>query len=173
MAPLRSLLFVAGCVALLACAGCSELRTSSGLGTGSVASTPADFELAPAGVVSEQMAALAEWRNDATASGRVFSFASPGNRVITGPLERFEKLVDSSPYVALTDNQGYAVGRAVKKGDAATVLVTLIDRSGTLVAYRFYLSRQEDESQHRWMTDAVYRFTPSEAGADQTVSPTI
>ena len=172
MVPLRPPLTLTFCL-LLACAGCSELRTSSGLGAGAVASSPADYELAPAGVVSEQMAALGQWRDDHAASGRVFSFASPGNRVITGPLDNFEGLVESEPYRPLTNNQGYAVGRSVEVGDAATVLVTLIDRSGALVAYRFYLSRQQDEPQRRWMTDAVYRFTPSEAGADESVIPTI
>lgn len=175
MIPLRSPSSVAGCLLLVVCAGCSERGVTSGLGVsfGASVSTAADLDLTPAGVVAQQMAALGQWRDDPAASERVFSFASPGNQVITGPLERFERLVESEPYLPLTNNQGYAVGRAVKSDDAATVLVTLIDPSGTLVAYRFYLSRQEDEPQRRWMTDAVYRFTPSEAGAEESVIPTI
>lgn len=181
MVPVRSPFFVAGCIALLACAGCSDRSTSGDLGVplGSSAPPAADLELtpagelAPAGVVAQQMAALGQWRDDPAASGRVFGFASPGNQMMTGPLERFEGLVESEPYLPLTNNQGYAIGRAVEAGDAATVLVTLIDASGTLVAYRFYLSRQEGEPRRRWMTDAVNQFTPSEAGDDETVVPTI
>lgn len=175
MIPLRSPSLVAGCLLLAACAGCNERGASGGLGMqfSASVSTTADLDLAPAGVVEQQMMALGQWRDDPAASERVFSFASPGNQVITGPLERFEGLVESEPYLPLTNNQGYAVGRAVESGDAATVLVTLIDPSGALVAYRFYLSRQEDEPQRRWMTDAVYRFTPSEAGAEESVIPTI
>lgn len=173
MAPFCSPLLIAGCLLVVACAGCSDLRSPGGLGASAAAASPADYELAPAGVVSEQMAALTEWRVDPAASGRVFALASPGNQAITGPLERFEGLVESEPYLPLTNNQGYAIGRAVEAGDAATVLVTLIDPSGELLAYRFYLSRQEDEPQRRWMTDAVYRFTPSVAGADEPVIPTI
>lgn len=124
----------------------------------------ADQELTPAGVVTEQMRALAAWQSDPNAELRVFSFASPGNRAVTGPLERFEGLIESEPYMPLVENQGYAIGRAVEKGDAATVLVTLVDRSGAIVAYRFYLRRQEGEPGRRWMTDAVYRFTPDSPG---------
>lgn len=175
MIPFCSPSSVAGCLLLAACAGCSERGATGGLGIpfSASVSTAADLDLAPAGVVEQQMAALGEWRNDPAASERVFSFASPGNQVITGPLERFEGLVESEPYLPLTNNQGYAVGRAVESGDAATVLVTLVDPSGALVAYRFYLSRQEDEPRRRWMTDAVYRFTPSEADAEESVLPTI
>lgn len=159
---------------LLACVGCGKAGVSTNATTSSPSVTKVtDWDLSAEGVVAQQMQSLAAWRDDPLAVERAFSFASPGNRAVTGPVDRFAGLVESEPYLPLTANQGYVVGRAVESKDAATVLVTLIDRSGTLLAYRFYLSRQKGEPHRRWMTDAVYRFTPDDASADGPVSPTI
>lgn len=155
--------------------GCGEvdLLPPAPAAVSTPAARPADIDLSPQGVVGEQMKALAAWDDGPAALDRVFSFASPGNRAVTGPEERFRKLVESEPYAPLFENQGYVVGRAVEAADAATVLVTLVDRAGELVAYRFYLSRQPSEPKARWMTDAVYRFTPGAPASSTPDYPTI
>jgi hypothetical protein len=174
MPLLRTQLVAAGCFTLLACVGCSDWKAVGELGglRGSVTKA-ADYELGPDGVVEQQMDALSHWQDDPQAVERVFSFASPGNRAVTGPVDHFERLVEEEAYLPLTNSQGYVVGRAVESDDAATVLVTLIDRSGTLLAYRFYLSRQASEPQRRWMTDAVLRFNPSDDATDEAAEPLI
>ncbi|TWT95345.1 hypothetical protein Pla108_34910 [Botrimarina colliarenosi] len=136
-------------------------------------SLASDWDLSAAEVVQEQMTALAAWHEKPDASKRAFSFASPGNQAVTGPLSKFEGLVESEAYGPLTSNQGFVVGESVEKEGAATVLVTLIGPTGELVAYRFYLSRQESEPHRRWMTDAVYRFRPAASGDVSPTFPTI
>jgi hypothetical protein len=159
----------------MAVAGCRDagLSPPQVIPNRSTIAAPADLDLTPQGVVGEQMKALADWYEDPDALGRVFSFASPGNRAVTGPAERFRRLVESDPYVPLVENQGYAIGSAVELLGRATVLVTLVDRTGSLVAYRFYLSRQKNEPKARWMVDAVYRFTPGAPASAAPDYPTI
>ncbi len=171
---LRSPRFAAGCFTLLTIVGCSEgIAPGGSSALSGSAPTAADLELSPEGVVEQQMDALSHWRDNPHAVERVFSFASPGNRAVTGPVDHFERLVEEEAYLPLTNSQGYVVGRAIEAGDAATVLVTLIDRSGVLLAYRFYLSRQADEPRQRWMTDAVLRFPTSDEGVVERFAPTI
>lgn len=131
----------------------------------------ADRELPPAGVVAAQMEALTLCAEDRQAIARVFAFASPANKTVTGPLAKFEQMVWRPPYQHLVVNRGWTVGKAVVRDALAAVLVTAVDRDGGLWAYRFYLSRQTgalpgngqaEQSQvgqttpGQWMTDAVF-----------------
>ncbi|QDT67472.1 hypothetical protein MalM25_03710 [Planctomycetes bacterium MalM25] len=109
----------------------------------------------PAEVVEAQMTALSVWRDDHDSAARVFRHASPANRAVTGPLERFRSMVEQDSFAALIDNVGWSAGKAVLAEDAAVVLVTMILPDGSLHAFRFYLSRQPDGAGGEWMTDAV------------------
>ncbi len=118
------------------------------------------------------MEALTEWSDDPTAAERVFEYASPANRAVTGPLDRFRGMVKRKPYDALIGNCGWIAGTPMIAGDAAIVLVTLIDSQNDLRAYRFYLSRQPSADGVAWMTDGVIALPllrPS--GGSQDVRP--
>lgn len=115
-----------------------------------------DPSLSPADVVRLQMAALRAFRDDKAAIHQCFVLASPANRAVTGPLDRFIAMVQNATYRALVMQTGALVGRPVIRGEQATVLVTVVDENQAARAYRFFLSKQTDPRYlDCWMTDAV------------------
>ncbi|MEO0530666.1 MAG: DUF4864 domain-containing protein [Planctomycetota bacterium] len=120
----------------------------------------------PRGVVEAQMQALSEWNNDPDAAARVFDLASPANRAVTGPLDRFRQMVEREPFRQLIDSGGWTIGSATKKAGAAVVLVTLIDENNTLRAFRFYLSQVPGEGSDEWRTDGVIPLPVAPAAAE-------
>lgn len=111
--------------------------------------------LSPDQVVQIQLNALRH--NDERNRGIevAFRFASPGNKLQTGPLPRFISMIRQGPYRLMLayDNVSYHTVEVVE--DMARQRVTLIG-AGRVVDYEFYLSRQaEGECAGCWMTDAV------------------
>ena len=126
--------------------------------------TRPDPTLGPEEVVSSVLDALAQ--NDQPTKDRgievTFGFASPANRAIVGPLDRFGDLVHEELYRPLLYHH-HAVRAPMKVvGDRATQRVVVTTVTGERVAYTFTLSRQTD-GQFRgcWMTDGVTREPPS------------
>lgn len=114
-------------------------------------------DLDPEDVVRIQVEALQN--NDVPAPdagiGVAFRFASPGNRVATGPLPRFTQMIRMGyPDLLGFERAEYAPiqvldGRAVQA-------VTLVQASGERTRYVFGLSQQRGGScDGCWMTDAV------------------
>lgn len=115
----------------------------------------------PEQVVEIQVRALQASGADPLAVADCFALASPENRLVTGPIDRFAKMIASPAYRPLTECKSYQVGQAVVHDRHAHVLVTLVDKQGKLNAYRFMLSQQEEpEAADCWMTDAVLRALP-------------
>lgn len=119
--------------------------------------TPA---LTPEQVVRIQLNALRH--NDASNRGIevAFRFASPDNKLSTGPLPRFIRMIHQGPYRLMLayDNAAYHPPQVV--ADRARQRVTLIG-AGLAVDYEFYLSRQsEGTCPGCWMTDAVIAKRP-------------
>jgi len=110
----------------------------------------------PKQVVEIQMEALSAYRHNRSAIHQVFVHASPSNRAVTGPLQRFEKMLLRQPYNALVVSNHFMVGRAVEREKVASVLVTTVDAEGTMSVFRFLLSRQSDVNSGCWMTDGVF-----------------
>lgn len=99
---------------------------------------------------------------------RSFTFASPSNRLITGPLAHFTEIVRSPAYSPLLNSIAATVEASQVEGDDAKVLVQILSGSGRQVYYLFLLSRQQaGECRGCWMTDAVLRLEPENTGADQ------
>jgi hypothetical protein len=85
-----------------------------------------------------------------------FSFASPANRKVTGPLDRFIQLVNNPLYQPMLNHQTAHYGELRVDGDQALQVVILTTASGERVGYVFRLSRQEgDPYDQCWMTDGV------------------
>jgi hypothetical protein len=115
-----------------------------------------DPRLSPADVVRLQVEALRAFRDDQSAIHQCYVLASPANRAVTGPLERFTAMVQNPTYRALVEHTTALVGRPVIRGRQATVLVTLLDRQRDAHIFRFFLSKQTDAALlDCWMTDAV------------------
>ena len=85
-----------------------------------------------------------------------YRFASPGNKQVTGPLDRFVRMVRSPPYDRLLNHLNASYGPVSISGDEAFQTVTVTDRQGKDAAYLWVLSRQsEGQFKGCWMTDAV------------------
>jgi hypothetical protein len=90
-----------------------------------------------------------------------FRFASPDNKLQTGPLARFILMIQQGPYNLMLAYDNAAYDAIEIEENYARQRVTLIG-SGLVVAYEFYLSRQtEGVCIGCWMTDAVIAKRPS------------
>ncbi len=112
--------------------------------------------LTPREVVEIQTDAL---RNEDQKTGAVqcMCFASPDNLAVTGPLERFARVVRGQKFAALSNPQALLIGEPIYKDENARVLVTAIAKSGEVNAYVWVLARQASEPYEQcWMTDGVF-----------------
>ncbi len=123
--------------------------------------TEPDPSLSPEDVVSIQIEALQQ--NDTPYEDRgievTFNFASPTNKRVTGPLERFKAMVHSPIYGPMINHRSAEYVNVRVEGDLALVDVILQSQDGQYLGYRFRLSRQHDNRyEGSWMTDAVSLF---------------
>jgi hypothetical protein len=92
-----------------------------------------------------------------------FYFASPANRVNTGPLERFVRMVKSPPYGIMVDHVKSEFSEVVFTGDKAYQMVNLTAADGRATVFAFRLGKQQGgEFDGMWMTDAVWPVAESE-----------
>jgi hypothetical protein len=123
----------------------------------------------PEQVIGFQLAALRD--NDVpTADAGIalaFSFSSPANRVVTGPLANFAALVKSAAYRPLLRHVRAARGPLRLVGDQAEQQVTVTTPAGDQAAYLFTLTRQRGDAPYAgcWMTDGVLRLRAVELPA--------
>jgi len=118
-------------------------------------------ELTPQQVVQIQLTALRH--NDSRNRGIevAFRFASPSNKLQTGPLPRFIRMIQQGHYSLMLAYDNVDYDRVEIAEDFARQRVTLIG-SGVVVAFEFYLTRQtEGACIGCWMTDAVIAKRPS------------
>ncbi|TWT69828.1 DUF4864 domain-containing protein [Crateriforma conspicua] len=123
-------------------------------------------ELGPADVVAIQLESMRKGAVDPEQLKLCFAFASPSNRRLTGPFERFQRLVVEPPFAALIGHRHGLIGRPQIRGDEAMVLVSIDNADGQTRAYQFYLIRQnEPPFDGCWMTEAVTPLAVVPAGA--------
>lgn len=120
-------------------------------------------ELAPGQVVRIVMDALKN--NDDKNSGIAvaFDFASPDNRKVTGPLERFVPMVKNPAYAPMLNFKSAEYGTVAVRDDLAQAVVTVVAADGEKAAYVFRLSKQPDDAGEHpgcWLTDGVLRIQP-------------
>ena len=116
--------------------------------------------LAPESVVSIQLDALQHNDTPSPDFGiqTVFTFASPANRVATGPFDRFASLVKAPVYRPMLNFVRAERAPVHVDGDRARQRVTVVTAGGSRVTYIFLLSRQQGgEFDGCWMTDGVSR----------------
>ncbi|MCA9160271.1 MAG: hypothetical protein KDA72_18190 [Planctomycetales bacterium] len=128
--------------------------------------------LTPEDVVREQVESMRASTTNPNALVTCFSFASPSNRELTGPYERFAKLVNTEPYRQIKVCREYQIGRAMIEGDAASVLVPILIENGPGAAFQFQLTKQS-EAPYRdcWMTDGVFPLLPLHSGLPRSEPP--
>lgn len=153
----------AGAISIIAIVLCLAAQAHAGVSSGRFATTTEQRpspDLAPAEVVKLQVTALKD--NDASNGGigLTFRFASPENRSNTGPLERFIRMVRSSPYDRLINHHSVDFEPMQISGDEAYQALTVKDLIGEQTTYLWVLSRQDEgEFAGCWMTDAVLPLT--------------
>ena len=116
-------------------------------------------DLKPEDVVRTVIAALAQNDKPFTDAGitTTFGFASPANKVNTGPLEKFINMVKAEPYGLMVDHVASEFSEVVYTGNNAYMMVNLTGTDGRAIVYAFRLSKQQDgEFKDMWMTDAVW-----------------
>ena len=90
-----------------------------------------------------------------------YRFASPGNRVLTGPVERFTKMLVAA-YPELLNHRNARIVKQQVENDFAVIAVVVESADLKIFNYIFRLSKQT-EAQTRgsctgcWMTDSVFR----------------
>lgn len=120
-------------------------------------------DLSAEDVVRFQLAGLRDADPDGLGILQCFVFASPANRQVTGPLERFGRLVRQAPYDSLGRARAVLIGRPLVERDAARILVTVVDDTARVRAFAFVLAKQRlPPAAGCWMTDAVLLATPWE-----------
>ena len=111
--------------------------------------------------------------NDAADNGirTTWKFASPANKEMTGPIERFIPMVKTPAYAPMLQRNQVHYGQLETQDDKAVQIVVLIAPDGTRNAYVFQLSRQVDgDLKGCWMTDGVIRINlPDEPPDGQPV----
>ena len=112
-------------------------------------------ELTPVDVVTFQLKSLQE-NSGGEGIAATYRFASPANKQMTGPLQKFALLFDIPQYRPMLNHQSADV--ILKKADEsnAVVLTEIVDENGLIHQYRFRLSKQSGSAFNNcWMTDAV------------------
>lgn len=122
----------------------------------------------PEEVVRAQIESMRRAVDNPAALLTCYSLASPSNRRLTGPFERFAGLVTTEPYRQLGVCQDFQVGTAVMDGPTATVLVSTLAADGQGLAFIFLLIKQQ-EAPYRdcWMTDGVFPLLHQRPEIDQ------
>lgn len=126
---------------------------------GAVALPRPAVELQPGDVVRIVIDALAHNDKPYTDAGieTTFHFASPANRVNTGPLDRFTRMVKSPPYGIMVNHVDSEFSEVVFMGNKAYQMVRLTAANGLSTVFAFRLGKQLDgEFKDMWMTDAVW-----------------
>jgi len=115
--------------------------------------------LLPADVVRIVIEALA--RNDQPYADAgiaiTFAFASPANKVNTGPLLKFTQMVRTPTYGIMIDHVAHEFSEVVMVGGDAYQMVKIRGMKGGEEIFAFRLSQQTGgEYDGMWMTDAVW-----------------
>lgn len=117
-----------------------------------------DPEYGPAEVIRLQLDALATNDEPEPDAGieTAYNFASPANRRVTGPLERFVRMVKGPRYAPMVDHTEAVTGPVERDGDRAEQRVTLTGPDGRTVTYAFGLSKRSGgDLAGCWLTDRV------------------
>jgi hypothetical protein len=112
--------------------------------------------LSPEEVVRIQVEALQA--NDETNKGIeiTFRFASPANKQVTGPLNRFVRLVQNPTYRPMLNHKSARYDPIEISDNKARQRVTIIAANGKATVYIFELTKQTSPGcSGCWMTDSV------------------
>jgi hypothetical protein len=117
-----------------------------------------DPSYGPGEVIELQLSALADNDSPVENAGikTAYNFASPANRRVTGPLDRFVTMVEGPQYAPMADHVEAVTGPLERDGSGASQRVTVTGPDGRTVTYEFGVSEQSDGPfAGCWLTDRV------------------
>jgi hypothetical protein len=86
-----------------------------------------------------------------------FNFASPANKVITGPLERFVTLVKGPVFGKMINHSDSTLSKVIFEGNKALRLVQIVGENNETLYFAFRLGlQQEGDYAGMWLTEAVW-----------------
>jgi hypothetical protein len=86
-----------------------------------------------------------------------FNFSSPANKVNTGPLERFVKLVKGPVFGTMINHRDSTLSKVMIEGDQALRLVQIVGENNETFYFAFRLGLQrEGDYAGMWLTEAVW-----------------
>jgi hypothetical protein len=116
-------------------------------------------ELQPGEVVQIIIDALAENDYPFIDAGieTTFNFASPANKVSTGPLERFVMLVKGPVFGKMINHRDSTLSKVIFEGNKALRLVQIVGENNETLYFAFRLGlQQEGDYAGMWLTEAVW-----------------
>lgn len=94
--------------------------------------------------------------NDDDGIATVYEFASPGNKAMTGPLERFTKMIKGG-FSDMLNHSNSSFGKMDLSENTALQAVWLTSRTGVETGYVFQLGKQSGGDYNgMWMTESVW-----------------
>lgn len=129
-------------------------------------------ELSPEDVVQIQIRAMAD-PHDPVNVMQCMCFASPQNRMITGPLARFGTMLQSPRFNVFQESTSVLVGKSQMIDNVSRVFVTVVDSNSQPHAFVWVLGMQTQEPfVDCWMTESVMRVAIPEFQLEtQTADP--
>lgn len=124
--------------------------------------------LLPEQVVKLQIEAL---REDDRRFGTLqcMAFASPDNLAVTGPVDKFSRVVRGSTFTPLSQSHPYMIGKPVVAENQARLFVTFFAQNRPW-AFVWVLSKQsEGRHQGCWLTDVVFPVRDANSMSDNEV----
>lgn len=137
------------------------LAASSTIAGNTECTATPSIDKTPESIVRTVVEALRLNDNDDSGIATVYCFASPGNKQMTGPIERFTGMIKSG-YGDMLNHSDSEFDSIEIRDDVALQPVWLTTPGGSVVGYLFRLGKQSDgEFAGMWMTEAVYKIDPS------------
>ena len=120
--------------------------------------------LKPIEVISIQLNALKDNNNPYLNAGvaQTWEFAHPSNRMYTGPLENFVKMMYAPSYIIMLNHSDYNIIDVSEKDFIAHFFVEITDKEGNKFGFTWTLEKVITESKFKdcWMTVAVSQPLP-------------
>lgn len=126
---------------------------------------------APTDVVRIQLEGMAD-KDRGRGAVQCFAFASPGNRLVTGPLPRFAKMVTQPPYDLLADADATVIGRTLLEDETTARVFVAALRGQEIETFVWILTRQANAPYvNCWMTDSVLLVDPRDPPSPSRLPP--
>ena len=118
----------------------------------------------PVQVVKIQLRGLMKNDNPSKDSGieQTWEFAHPNNQRVTGPLDRFKRMLKGASYSMLIDHKENTVTEIYKSGTMATYEVVVLDKDKQYFKFKWKVEKNNKEGNllDCWLTTAVSQPMP-------------